>query len=158
MQSGQDYETTMVNGTFAGQPGHDFAPTRAPGLQKRHLGHGFAHFRAGGCGKAIFLAGVRADYCSLLLIQYISCQRIHCTCIDRFYNEFFRFQIQQKLHIGRKSQQLTFPAIVIENTFFQRLFVNTHTFSYRLLAQIYTFSSLYKIVMPEYGKLLRLFN
>ena len=62
MQSGQDYETTMVNGTFAGQPGHDFTPTRAPGLQKRHLGHGFAHFRAGGCGKAIFPAEARADY------------------------------------------------------------------------------------------------
>ena len=50
---------------------------------------------------------------ALLLIQNLFCHSIYSVSVDRFENDFFWLEIQQKLHVRRKSQQLTVPADII---------------------------------------------
>ena len=43
----------------------------------------------------------------------LSRQRVYGIRINRFYNEFFWFQVQEKLHIGWERKQLTISANII---------------------------------------------
>ena len=50
-------------------------------------------------------------------IHKFYCHRIHSVNIDRLEYNVFRLKIQQELHIGRESQQLTVPANIIVSEF-----------------------------------------